>query len=250
MNKKNIKQTIGQKVASLLFLVGAIIGVFGQEEIPINYTIDMFPKTPDDAAISKFIDIPPGSYTGVADFSIPIFTIPFDGEDVPIELRYSTAGVKVAEIASRVGLGWAFNMGPSLTQQVMGNRDKSFSKPVLSDTFEIPDVYCFMLQPNNDNPCAILLGATGLNWPNADLKHDIFSYSLINESGKFIMDSGGEFGVPRPYNDNLKMEPLFGGGYINGMRITDSGGYIYNFDGIGANGFVSNFNSCYYDAFT
>lgn len=60
-------------LSTLLFLS---IFSFGQENI-INSNssnnIDLFPKTPEAYAFSKFVDIPAGNHTGVANFSIPIF---------------------------------------------------------------------------------------------------------------------------------------------------------------------------------
>src|SRR5690606_11390824 len=177
-------------------------------------------KTPDAAALSKFIDIPSGSYTGVADFSIPLYTIEFDGGSIPIELNYSTTGIKVGEIASRVGLGWALNTGPSLSQQVMGVHDKTFPRPVISSPFTI----------NNDETYEIALQVAGIlnnGVSSIDLKPDIFTYSLLNDSGKFIFDWNGDYGIPMPYNQ-IKIIP---DNYYNEINITDEQGIQYMFEG-------------------
>lgn len=173
----------------------------------IDYEVDMFPKTPEAAMLSKFIDIPSGNYTGVADFSIPLYTIETDGISIPIELKYSTSGVKVGDIASRVGLGWVLDVGPSLSQQVMGARDYTLTKPIVPNNLEeIPEL---PLDPNNeDDPYFIGMQATDpsneyLNFPGVpvvDLKPDIFNYSLLNISGKYILDAKKKTGIPMPYN--------------------------------------------------
>ena len=229
-------------ITALLLFVQSL---FGQEEnsIPENYSIDMFPKTPNDAALSKFIDIPPGSYTGVANFTIPIYTIDFDGGKIPIELNYSTSGIKVGEIASRVGLGWALNVGPSLSQQVIGDYDKWYEKPVIpNESLDVDYTLCYASDGYDDNePCGILLHATGLLYPRTDLKPDIFSYSLINANGQFIMDSSRDFGIPRPYNQ-IKIRQLGTiPNPITGMEMIDETGNIYTFS---AGIETTNFNSC------
>jgi YD repeat-containing protein len=219
-----------------------LVKSFAQINGPSDYTIDNFPKPPDAAAMSKFIDIPAGNYTGVGDFSIPLYTINFDGQNIPIELRYSTSGVKVGDIASRVGLGWVLNVGPSLSQQVMGEYDKSFKKTVLPSNFDIPS-NCAEYDPNNPNdPCSIAYYSTGILTNSKDIKPDIFSYSTINSSGQFIMDSSGDFGIPRPFN-MTKINPIIHqSGYTLGFDIIDDSGYKNNF--LARHGVISNFSSC------
>ncbi|TGN21925.1 hypothetical protein [Empedobacter tilapiae] len=186
-----------KNVVSLLLLASG--SVFGQAiigENSNNYNIDLYPKTPEAYAFAKFVDIPEGSYTGVANFNIPIYTIQVDGLSIPIQLDYSTAGVKVDEIASRVGLGWNLNAGPSLTMQVVGARDKF-------DTRKIFDPGTFF--PNDATSANNLSYQQAKNAsgntpePLEEYKPDIYSYSIGNYSGKFIIDSQNLRGIPIPY---------------------------------------------------
>lgn len=219
----------------------------GQNSQPIDYSVDMFPKTPEAAALSKHIDIPPGNYTGVANFTIPLYTINLDGENIPIELSYTTTGIKVGEIASRVGLGWSLNTGPSLTQQVIGDYDLSFKKPTLMNIYSIPEICQYHGYEWND-PCGIALSGAGLYGFNIRYKPDslpdVFSYSLMGSSGTFIFDYSGMFGIPRPYN-LTKISP-YGSGYTEGIKMIDEKGFIYNF-GATANIFIQSFNTCNMD---
>jgi len=246
----NLRNTINlnfnpmRKVLTLI-IIGIMINASAQEEnsIPENYSIDMFPKTPEAAALSKFVDIPAGSYTGVADFSIPLYTIEFDGGTIPIELQYTTTGIKVGELASRVGLGWTLNTGASLSQQVIGSHDVQYQKPILPVGDFTPD--WFNADPNDYNdPYYIAMRATGLMEGEVpvDVKHDVFSYSLLNDSGKFIMDSGGDFGIPMPYNQ-IEIVPEG-----NTITITDEQGITYTFNK-NVFGSVTNYNSCARDIY-
>ena len=212
-----------RKLIYIFFIGGiGINGQTGSNPNPVNTSIDMFPQTPDAAALSKFVDIPAGSYTGVADFSIPIFEIDFNGQKMPIELKYTTTGIKVGQIATRTGLGWVLNSGPSLSQQVIGFRDMTFPKPIY------PNNATFNPQPNNLPHYQIALMATGLagnTLGQRDLKPDIFTYSLLNKSGKYILNSEGTFGIPMPYNQ-IKITPS---NYYYQTDIVDEEGNKYFF---------------------
>lgn len=205
-------------------LLGSSISInaqTGSNPNPVNTSIDMYPKTPDAAALSKFVDMPAGNYTGVADFNIPIYTIEFDGKKIPIELKYTTTGIKVGQIATRVGLGWALNMGPSLSQQVVGFRDVSFPKPIYPTN-------SFNPHPTNLPHYQIAQMATGVagnSLGQRDMKPDIFSYSLLNKSGKYILNAAGTIGIPMPYND-IKITPT---NYLYRMDIVDEEGLQYIF---------------------
>jgi hypothetical protein len=211
----------------LIFIlsVGHFIGInaqAGSNPNPVNYSIDLYPKTPEAAALSKFVDLPAGNYTGVADFSIPLYTIEFDGEKIPIDLKYTTTGVTVGQIATRVGLGWVLNTGPSLSQQVIGTQDRVFPRPIMPSTG---------FNPNNsggngnDPSVLIALAALGLdgNGPR-DIQPDIFTCTLLNGSGKFILNPAGNSGIPMPYNQT-KITAQYG--YPN--DIVDEKGFQYTF---------------------
>lgn len=206
------------KLYYLITLFSISIGAqIGSNPNPVNSSIDMYPKTPEAAAMSKFVDIPAGNYTGVADFTIPLYTIEFEGEKIPIELRYTTTGVTVGQVATRVGLGWVLNTGPSLSQQVIGTQDRLFPRPILTSTFTDPNT--------NSTSYQIVLDALGLesNGPR-DVQPDIYTYSLLNSSGKFILNPTGAFGIPMPYNQT-KIVASSG----NPNEIIDDKGFVYNF---------------------
>ena len=208
----------------LILSVGYFIGTnaqAGSNPNPVNFSIDLYPKTPEAAALSKFVDIPAGNYTGVADFSIPLYTIEFDGEKIPLELRYTTTGITVGQTATRVGLGWVLNAGPSLSQQVIGTQDRSFPRPIFPLTGFNPND----ANSSNDPSLLIALAALGLGGGGPrDIQPDIFSYSLLNGSGKFILNPAGTSGIPMPYNQT-KITAQYG--YPN--DIVDEKGFQYTF---------------------
>lgn len=236
-----MKTQILRKKLQLLLMLLMLYNLYGQQ----NHTIDMYPKTPDAAAASKFTDIPAGNYTGVSNFSIPIYTITTKGGSIPISLQYTTTGIKVSEIASRVGLGWSLDTGPSLSHQVIGRPDDKelFKKPTLYSVSNLPEA-CVGWHYSYNDPCGILLSGIGvtsnpsINTP--DLVPDIFSYSLLNGSGQFIMDFSGSFGIPRPYN-LIKIKPMVTS-HVAGMEMTDEKGLIYTFQNFDFD--LKHYNSC------
>lgn len=226
-----------KKITTFLFFILSTSELFAQGigSAPITQTIDMFPKTPDVAALTKHIDIPPGNFTGVANFRIPLYTIDVDDVKIPIELLYTTTGIKVGEIASRVGLGWALNTGPSLTRQVIGSLDKTTEKPVFQNVNQIPFICAYDYNSGSysfNNPCGIALSALGY-YPysrpiNPDSNPDVFSYNLLDSNGRFILDYNGTVGIPMPYN-LIKITPLLYYGNVNGMKMVDEKGIVYKF---------------------
>jgi hypothetical protein len=84
---------------------------------------NFIPPSPEIQAFQKYGDIPVGIYNGIPNISIPIYTVKFRDISVPISLSYHSSGIKVAEDASRVGLGWVLNAGGMLSRNIMGADD-------------------------------------------------------------------------------------------------------------------------------
>lgn len=61
---------------------------------------------------------------GLLDISIPLYIINQDGVSIPISLNYNSQGIKVAEEASWVGLGWQMSF-PTIYQNVNDLNDLS-----------------------------------------------------------------------------------------------------------------------------
>lgn len=57
--------------------------------------------------MARFGDIPVSLYTGQPTIEIPLFEFTVDALRVPIKLMYHPSGLKVADQASWVGMGWS-----------------------------------------------------------------------------------------------------------------------------------------------
>jgi len=83
-----------------------------------------FPQivVPEVYSFIKYGEISTNESTGLANISIPIYTIKQDGITFPINLTYFSKGIRVTEEANWVGLGWDIKTG-SITQIVQGYND-------------------------------------------------------------------------------------------------------------------------------
>lgn len=172
---------------SFLFLTLLLSGFFSKAQIdPATYNgpefKPMMPPSPTAASIFKYSDVPVNHYTGVPDISIPIYEINSGQLKLPITLQYHAGGIKVAEDAGPVGLGWTIRAEDAIIQTAMGNS---------ADNGQYQN-------PNSG----------GLNWQLAALMYnvqsdvnllkqlssgsfdgcpDVYSYTYGGESGKFII---------------------------------------------------------------
>ena len=201
------------------------------------YIPDIYPKTPENAALIKNIDLPPGTYTGTYGYKVDLGSISLKNLNLPISLDYSTTGVRVNAISGRVGTGWVLNIGNiSLNRDVRGIADNVVEELKLDKKY-------FEFFPNDDNPATS--GANGdytlatkltgvsrsavINAPSLDANKDYFIYSLNSNSGRFIQDSQGKFHtIPK---DDVKI--------LNTKTLIDNQGNTYYFTEY-AN--ISNFN--------
>lgn len=81
------------------------------------------PPSPNATSLGLFGEIPVSPYTGVPNISIPIYTVKSGSISLPINLSYHASGIKVAQEASWVGLGWALEAGGVISRTVCGYDD-------------------------------------------------------------------------------------------------------------------------------
>jgi YD repeat-containing protein len=80
-------------------------------------------KSPDVTAFMQMNYLPLNLYTGNAEVKVPLYSINFDGLEIPIELSYNTLGVNIDASASRVGLNWSLSAGGMITRETLGQQD-------------------------------------------------------------------------------------------------------------------------------
>jgi hypothetical protein len=177
----------------ILIIILLFATIFVAAQVPTN--IEVIPPAPNAASLGVYGDIPVSSYTGTANVEIPLYTIKSNSLTLPVTLNYHPAGVKVAQEASWVGLGWSLNSGGVITRTVRG-----------LDDFIQGSAYGFVTHPtlppadNNNDPIMPVTGSgSPCDWSNDtsqayvelntgvfDPEPDLFYYNFGMFSGKMV----------------------------------------------------------------
>lgn len=203
----------------IIILTGVIISGFSlliqaqNNPFNLNYT----PSTPNTAAVFKFTEYPVSISTGTMNVNVPVYNFSMNNLNLNISLDYQTQGVRVEEIASSVGLGWALNAGGMIMRQMRG----------------LPDDYNsqgYMYLGNNQNPA----GQEKQYSLNAkDSEEDIFNFSYPGGSGKFVLKASGDpvlFGQKKMIIQVNTTGSTGTYSNITGFIITDENGIKYTYD--------------------
>jgi YD repeat-containing protein len=160
-------------------------------EVPIGV-----PLSPNTQAVSKFSSIPVSLYTGTPQISIPLYQLNGRGISIPITLNYHASGIKVEEVSSFVGAGWALGAGGMIVRTIKDLDDlkdetnhKGFPNHLLTQPHTITQDYRQILDKNgaevNDYAIRQYLFGT------YDAEPDLFMVVLPTGGFKFLFDKNG-----------------------------------------------------------
>ncbi len=182
---------------------------------------EVIPPTPEVAALGKYGEIPIGYYTGVPSINIPLVQLPGKGISIPVNLNYHASGIKVQEVASRVGLGWSLSAGGSVSRMVRGIPDDDPAGGYLNNN----DIVTRFLALETDQRYD--LAQSGLNGHN-DFESDIYQYNLPGGiNGKFFFDPDGTI-HHMPKNNDTRIKLIKdASNRIIGWKITPITGVVY-----------------------
>ncbi len=216
-------------VFSILVGLCCLFKAFAQQtQLP-----DLMPNSPNTEAMQQYGTYPVGNYTGVPSISIPLYMIKSGDIEVPISLNYHASGIKVAQEASWVGLGWSLNAGGSLSKQKRSFDDFGYSENSSLNNYHFRDP---IIELTEDNKNGInLTDAQYLQYFESnrrDLFPDLYFYNFLSYSGQFIFDNFPQ-GVSLKRGDGLKFDMInptsgYPGNYD--YRVKDLKGNIYTFD--------------------
>jgi hypothetical protein len=179
-------------ILSLFSSVAFAQGVTGttsdsQSEFP-QYSPTLFPPSPDAYSFTKYGSLPVGLATGTAQYGLPVYTVRSGSLSHSISINYSSNGVKVDEMATRVGINWNLQAGSAITRTVMDLPDEApavaptfFHGPITFDTALSTswDLYDYVSQASQDF--------------RPDYQPDEYSFNVDGYSGKFLKRENGEF---------------------------------------------------------
>lgn len=215
-----------KKVTIAIVLLASFSNIFGQSsgsnQSQYDPGIRNVPTSPEVALLGRFGDIPVGHYTGTAEVSVPLYTLKVDNIEIPLALSYHTSGIKVADEATWVGLGWNFMPEGTITQEIRGREDfatggDGFKNTSGYDGFKshFPTLYSenqnyrpqIGFSETNDGYSSVLHSPSIYDDSNEIIirlkekkgQPDIFSYNFYGYSGKFFYN-------PDNYNEIVFME--------------------------------------------
>jgi YD repeat-containing protein len=231
-----------------LYSVFLILTVKGYSQTDASgYIPNYDPPSPEASALGKYVDHPVSTFTGVPSINIPLFEIKCGRITLPINVSYHGSGVKVDEIASRVGIGWVLNAGGAITRTVKGLPDDAGSTttpPLIGDWASNGNGYFnrdasnMSLEYVENDPSSPLTN---------DLEPDVYFYNFGNKSGKIFFET-------RTLAYALNKDPIRISGPFNGTNrfvITAEDGLIYTFEAAegtssGTIGFSTSYTSTWY----
>jgi hypothetical protein len=196
---------------------------FGQDIPEVD---KIFPGSPEASAFAEYAKVPVQLYNGLVDLNLPLMELTNPNIQIPITISYHSAGNKVDEISSSVGLGWSLNSGGVITRTVRGLHDDD------------PNGYC------GSNQRGALINNTAVTslsreqiidfgigtW---DSEPDLYQFNIMGKTGSFTLDPSGNV-IMMPEND-FKIIPAFGSQSTqNYWTLIDTEGYVYKF-GVGSN---------------
>ncbi|WP_339624827.1 RHS repeat domain-containing protein [uncultured Winogradskyella sp.] len=194
------------------------------------------PPSPEAASLGKFTEVPISHYTGLPNISIPITSYDVGGKSFSVGISYHARGIRVEEIASRVGIGWALNAGGQISRQIRDKADEGLGgyigrSNILMDALahDNPSQNFFSSQTVRNNyasASAVLPGGSVA----PDRHPDQFNVQVGDISAKFVFNYKDDKPLIQSYQD-LQIEGSPNSTFI----VTDKSGFKYYFGGTDAN---------------
>jgi len=178
---------------------------------------DFVQPTPEVSALLKADNLSVNNSTGSPNINIPIGVLAVNGIKLPINLLYNSTGIRVDEYSSMVGTGWNCSLGGVVSRTIFDKPDEAragYSEPTN------------LSNPNFNNSNAALLSFLK---DHRDSESDIFNFSFLNYSGKFILDSNLQTVIPLS-NYNVVIKPIGNNFSDSGFVITTDNGSTYRFN--------------------
>lgn len=180
-----------KKILIPCILTTFVMNSFGQVNNNFNPGFDRpVPPSPNAAALTKFGNIPVGPATGIPQVTIPIYqyTSKSNGLSLPISLDYHAGGVRVDEVASNVGIGWALNAGGVVSRGVKGTPDEDQDGFLNTPWFDGATGNSPATAPSS-KPFVKAYNRT------LDIEADLFTFNFNGRSGRFVYGRNGDIRV-------------------------------------------------------
>jgi len=214
MNKPNPKN-LAVAVAVL-----CCVALRSQEK---SYFAELVPPSPDVAQLGQYGTTEVGKYTGTANVSVPLHAIDLEGLQIPIALSYQTGGIKVAQEASWVGLGWNLSANAVITREVNGYDD------LISDGGGIGYLYSPSYSFGNLSPAQESALFNAYQTTPHDTEPDLFTASIFGESVQFMLPKKGSSNEIEAIVLNNRLVKVYYYDSSKTFKVVNGQGYEFNF---------------------
>ncbi|EJL73320.1 hypothetical protein [Chryseobacterium populi] len=204
-----------KKSIILSFVLGMLFPMLQAQDKYSSYYFKNYPNSPSTATFLRYGELQNSEYTGTNSPQIPLFTAESGTIKIPLILKYiSGNGIKVAQEAGSVGLGWDISL-PTITQSILGGySDFGTEKKYLADFTKSSNPFNnyfphsaqplpsgFVSQPTKDaySYYKTIDGFLPLNGNFVDLNNsfqadtdtspDIFTCNLFGEKLEFVISN-------------------------------------------------------------
>ena len=206
------------KIPLITFLIIANLIIFSKIQFAqINESGNITVASPEASTLGKYAMQPPDYSNGKPQVSIPIYTINEKDINFSLSLFYNSAGFKLNEESSEIGLGWGMS-GGSITRIVKDLPDDDLNVNQRYEDLDYKNLnYVLGYGQYFDDPCYSSIGtafnytANRMYYNLLDGKPDIYIYNFGKYSGRFLYVDGNAYVFP--YED-ISIEKINGNFYI------------------------------------
>ncbi len=177
---------------------------WGQDGVSLtNYDIlsigEQIPSSPEASELGQYGTIDASAYNGGANVAIPIYSVPFEGKQIPLQLTYDSGGVRAAQEATLAGLSWNLSTNFGISRKIYGTTDineySGFGNGYVHNTI-VMDAPAGATNPQRHNYDDILRVHNRYNMPTTegspsnalDTQPDLFTANIFGKSYTFILN--------------------------------------------------------------
>ncbi len=239
------------KKISILFLLGNL-HLSGYSQQNDNYfktltqNINATPQAPNSASLGKYGEYPVNENVGLPGITIPVYQVNVGNISFPVDISYHASGIRVADVASWVGLGFSLNAGGMITRRVVGLPDDMNTNSGRLGFFYKYNMIAsypgtaWEIVENSTQGLPFWEIRQAIDDGKFDYMPDVFAYNFAGKSGTFTLQP--QNGVANnlkaltiPYDDIDIQTAMPAAGKLSSFVITDDNGLKYTFDQVEVN---------------
>ncbi|RYD95686.1 MAG: hypothetical protein EOP54_15380 [Sphingobacteriales bacterium] len=212
----------------------------------LSQNITAIAQAPNSASLGKYGEYPVNENVGLPGISIPVYEVNVGNIRFPIDISYHASGIRVADVASWVGLGFSLNAGGMITRRVVGLPDDLYTSSGKEGFFYkyglIAGYPGTMWEINQSYPQGLPFMELKLavDEGRTDYMPDVFSYNFAGKSGTFTLQPQNGIAnnlkaLTIPYDDIDIQATMPVAGKLSSFMITDDNGLKYTFNQVEVN---------------